>query len=136
VQKIREKEKKISDIIRAKNAEKDQEKLQPLLADLQKEYKELEKLYKDLDDEKRHIRFEHPDKGVEVERKYRAYKIRSIEDMENELGTDGKLSRLKQKVFLKYGPAESAPLDGEKKQKSPPPPQGVPPGPERPKLSY
>lgn len=128
-------------MIAHKNEEKEDAKLKPMLAALKKEYEELEKYYKDLEEEKRHVRFEHPDQGVEIERKYRAYKIRSIEDMENEIGTEGRLSRLKSKVLRKYGteptpekveaPAEEAPKKEERAEKPPEKPKGK----ERPKLS-
>lgn len=122
VDKIREKEKKITEIIEEKNKEKDEVKLKGHLHEIQKEHKELEKLYKDLEEEKRHVRFEHPDQGVEVERKYLAYKIRSIEDMESEVGTDGKLGRLKAKVLKKYGGPLSVPTETKSKDSEDPEP--------------
>ena len=137
IEKIREKEKKIGELIHVKNETKEDVKLKPLLAEIKKEYGELEKLYKDLDEEKRHVRFEHPDQGIEVERKYRAYKIRSIEDMENEIGTEGRLNRLKSRVLRKYGtevkpepppPEEEIKKEEEKPQK----PEAKP----RPKQSF
>jgi hypothetical protein len=141
VEKIREKERKITEMIHHKNEEKEDAKLKPLLAALQKEYEDLEKFYKELEEEKRHVRFEHPDQGVDVERKYRAYKIRSIEDMENEIGTEGRLSRLKSKVLRKYGtepepekvvpPIEEPPKKEEAAEKPPEKPKGK----TRPKLS-
>jgi len=136
IEKIREKEKKITELITQKNTTKDDEKLKPILADLQKEYKALQKMYEEWETEKRHVRFEHPDQGVNIERKYRAYKIRSIEEMENEMGTDGRLTRLKTKVMRKYGepvsetPAVSSPAT------PPTPPPEVKKEPDRPKLSY
>ncbi len=138
VGKIREKEGKIAEIIHEKDKEKDDEKRTHLLTELAKEYKELQKLYKDLDEEKRDVRFKHPDQGLEVERKYQSYKIKSIEDIETEVGTEGKLSRLKMKVIRKYGssldepstPVEKAPVEAKEHEKSQDETS------KRPKLSY
>lgn len=137
IDKIREKERKIGELIRAKNATKEDAKLLPLLAEVKKEYAELEKFYKELEEEKRHVRFEHPDKGVEIDRKYRAFKIRTIEDMENEIGTDGRLSRLKSKIMKKYGsePTPAAPPKEDKIEKIKEHHSEKPKTKERPKLS-
>jgi hypothetical protein len=139
IDKIREKEKKIGELIHLKNETKEDAKLKPLLAEIKKEYGDLEKFYKELEEEKRHVRFEHPDQGMDVERKYRAFKIRTIEDMENEIGTEGRLSRLKSKVLKKYGveptPAQEPVVEEPKKEEPVEKHDEKPKGKERPKLS-
>lgn len=135
IEKIRTKEKAIAEIVHEKNKEKDDQKLKEYRTEIQKEYKELVKLYNELEEEKRHVRFEHPDQGVEVERKYQIYKIKSIEDMESDVGTDGRLSRLKAKVVRKYGQptpvVDEAPEESISEEPKPPEKEE-----KRPKLSY
>jgi hypothetical protein len=104
VEKIREKEKKIVEIVKQKNLlPPDSPKAKPILEELTKEHKELSEFYKDFETEKQHVRFEHPEQGLKVERKYLRYKVKTIEDFENEVGIDGKLSRLKSKTMKKFG---------------------------------
>lgn len=109
VDKIREKEKKVIEIIKHKNhLPPDSPKAKAILEELTKEHKELTGFYKDFQDEKQHVRFEHPEQGLNVERKYTRYKVKTLEDFENEVGIDGKLSRLKSKTMRKFG-EKSAP---------------------------
>jgi hypothetical protein len=70
---------------------------------------ELQKTYQDYKAEKEHIRFEHPEQGDKTERKYRHLKLKSLEELENEVGIDGQLSRLKRKVEDTYPSADASP---------------------------
>ncbi len=104
VEKIRTKEKDIAEKVKHKNhIKKDDPHMKQALEELTKEYKELQALYKEFEDEKQHVRFEHPDQGQKMERKYMRYKVKTLEDFENEGGIDGKLSRLKAKAMKKFG---------------------------------
>jgi hypothetical protein len=60
--------------------------------------------YKDFKTESDHVRFEHPEEGDKTERKYRRYKLKSVEELEAEAGSGGQLDRTKKKAESIYRP--------------------------------
>ncbi|MGE3973670.1 MAG: hypothetical protein AB7F59_04000 [Bdellovibrionales bacterium] len=109
VDKIREKEKKIAELISHKNLmHEGAPELKAALEEITREHKELIALYKEFDDEKEHVRFNHPDQGQKIERKYSRFKVKTLDAFEGEGGIDGKLSRVKSKALKKFG--EKAPV--------------------------
>jgi hypothetical protein len=97
-------------MIKKKNENSDPSKRDAHLAEITKKNADLRRIYKEFKDEKEHIRFEHPEQGDKAERRYRHLKLRSLEELENEPGLDGQLSRLKKKVEETYpaSPGSSA----------------------------
>jgi len=101
--RIREKEKKIRELIEEKKKTRNKDDVEKLLGEIQKEHKELTKIYKEFDQEREHVRFEHPEHGDKTDRKYQAYKLKSLDDFEQEGGIDGKLNKTKIKMLERYG---------------------------------
>lgn len=97
--KIRGVEEEIQGLIQQKNQNRNPDVREELLKEIVKKNQERLKLYKEYKKEQEHIRFEHPAKGDKSERKYRRVKLKSLDDLEDELGVDGQLSRIKQKVL-------------------------------------
>lgn len=116
IEKIRGKEAKIGELIQEKNHPKNPDGQKAILDELAKEYKDLEKLYSEFETEKRHVRFEHPEQGLKTERKYRAYRIKSLEEYESEGGVEGRLNEVKLKVLNKYGSSLEEPKEVETKK--------------------
>ncbi len=66
-------------------------------------YKELKNYSSDYEDTKTHIRFQHPEKGDEVERKYTREAIQPFTTFENDVTIDGKLDSFLHKMRTVYG---------------------------------
>lgn len=109
VGKVRAKEGEIADLIQKKKTTQDQKEMSVILDSLVKTHKEVEGLYQDLDKEMQHIRYEHPEEGTDIERQFRSYRLKTLNEYEAEGGIDGKLTDLKDKVKRKYGEPTSGP---------------------------
>lgn len=92
----------IKELVEKKNKNRDPHTRDELLKEINKKNDDLRRVYKDFKEEKEHVRFEHPEQGDKTERKYKRVRMKSLEDLENEVGLDGQLTRLKQKVEKKY----------------------------------
>ena len=106
--KIENMQEDIRDLIAKKNQNKDPAARDEILKDIIKKNAELTGLYSDFKKEKEHIRFEHPEQGDPTERKYRHVKLKSLDELEDEVGLQGQLSRIKKKVETTY-PKDSTP---------------------------
>ena len=102
-QKIRGTEKKIYELVQKKRQVKSREEVEPLLEEIKKEHKSLSEMIDNLEKERNHVRFEHPEQGDKSERKYYPYKLKSLEDFEREGGLDGRLNKVKIKMLEQYG---------------------------------
>jgi len=89
-------------LIEKKKESKSADEKEELMKDIVKKNGELKKIYKDFKAEKEHVRFEHPEQGDKTERAYRHLKLKSLEELQDETGLDGQLSRLKKKVETSY----------------------------------
>lgn len=100
----------INQLIIEKSETKDLEKKENMLREITETHKELTKLYGEFDELERELRFRYPEKNNEGDRHYRLFRLRSLQQMEADLGLDGKLDQLRAKVRAKYqssqGPEE------------------------------
>ena len=67
------------------------------------EYKELLKVTDEFDKKMTIFKFRYPERGVKEERKYGHPEVKSLDQMEQELGIDGRLNRNLQKMRSQYG---------------------------------
>lgn len=95
---IRALEKGIQDLIESKRKTTDPARLAIIANDLVARHKELTEAIRSYDKEALHVRFKHPDRSDAGDRKYVRVRIRSLEEMENEFGLDGRLNRVKARV--------------------------------------
>lgn len=102
VAKIQTKEEEIKKLIEEKEHTKDKDKLKEIMDKMVEMHKALAKDLKDYEEERSHVRFQHPDKGDDLESKYRPVRLRTIEEIEGDMGLDGKLNRLKSKIERVY----------------------------------
>ncbi|MBK9293873.1 MAG: hypothetical protein IPM57_05425 [Oligoflexia bacterium] len=73
-----------------------------ILSDIKKKFSELRQTQKDMIREMERVRFEFPEKGNYVQRRYRHIKIKSIEELEKDSSLDAELSKTKRKAEQKY----------------------------------
>jgi hypothetical protein len=95
-------ESEINELIARKRHTSDAEALKPIISEMTAKHLELTKMSEQYVDEKRHIRFKHPEKHDSAERKYTRYRLRSLSEMETEIGLEGKLDRMKKRLTSIY----------------------------------
>ena len=78
------------------------EAMHEILVALTAKHKDLQQVAKDHREEWLHMRFKHPDKGDLTERQYQRYVVQTFEEMESNMGLDGKLDVIKKKVQAQY----------------------------------
>lgn len=100
-------EKEVKELIEHRQHAKKSDEIQGIITQLVAKHKELQTMAKDQREELLHVRFKHPEKGDLAERKYQRYFVKSLEDMESEVGLDGKLDQAKRKMQTQYGIEQS-----------------------------
>lgn len=100
--RMRTDEEEIKKLVEEKAQAKSKEQLNEILKQIVERYKNLQETHKRFEEERHHVRFEHPEKGDEVERRYRPFRLRTIDQMETEVGLEKKLDRFKAKVETVY----------------------------------
>jgi len=76
------------------------------------EHKELQSLAKEHEKTITILKFRFPERGAKADRKYEPTEIKTLEEMEQELGVDGRLTRNMKKLRSQYG------VKSDKKQKT------------------
>ncbi|MEQ1877947.1 MAG: hypothetical protein ABL958_14995 [Bdellovibrionia bacterium] len=105
--KIRAKETEIAELIVKKRTTTDQQEMSEILDKLAKSHKDFVKHHADLDKEEQHKKYEHPEQENAADRQYRAMRVKTLQEFEQEGGIDGRLTELKEKVKKKYGEPQS-----------------------------
>lgn len=100
--KIIETKKLIKERIKQKNSTKDTKVQGEIFATIVSLHKELDKTIREYNDLGRDLKYKYPEKGDKAERKYLPIRPQSVEEIEQETGIDGVLSRVKEKVEQKY----------------------------------
>lgn len=100
--KLKAAQDEIKALIESKNLVRDPKEREKLLQDIVKKHDAMLKIYRDIKQEEAHIRFQHPEKGDKEKRRYKRVKEKTLEELEDELGLDGQLSRIKRKVEDQY----------------------------------
>lgn len=105
--KVEEGQKKIQQLIvqkrmglrKIKGEKGDEQDVLELINSTHKEFLDNRDKY---NSELRDVTYRFPSRGQEIQRKYRPYRPKTVEQIEKELGLDGQLSDLKNKVQEKY----------------------------------
>ncbi len=95
-------EAEIKNLIHHKRAEHDREAQQKTMKEIQQSHKKLEEAYKNYNEEVNHVKYRHPEQGDQGERTYTVLKPRTLEQIENDIGLEGKLDRIKRKLERQY----------------------------------
>ncbi len=101
--KVHSKEDVILGLLEEKSHAKHAGQLNEIASQLATEHKELRVLVDDYEKERNIIRYRFPEMNSDEERKYRRITVKSIEDIESEIGLDKQLDETKKKMRLHYG---------------------------------
>ena len=113
--RIRSFEKEISDMIDAKKHVEHAEKIRELTQQITFKHLDLAKAVREYESERLHMRFQHPDRDMEGAREYPRQTLKSLKDLEQAFGLDGRLDRIKNHVgvvFPSQDPGEKVPEHG------------------------
>jgi hypothetical protein len=61
---------------------------------------------RDYEEERLHVRFQHPDRDVEIARRYSAQRLKSVDEIGQAFGLDGRLDRIRGQVVVVFPVAE------------------------------
>ncbi|MBN8539023.1 MAG: hypothetical protein J0L82_01450 [Deltaproteobacteria bacterium] len=103
--KIRSLEKEISDLIVHKKTLESTERVRLVTQQISFKHSDLAKVIRDYESERLHVRFQHPDRDLEGERQYMAVKLKSLDEIADAFGLDGRLDRIRRHVGVVF-PAE------------------------------
>lgn len=103
--KIRSLEKEISDLISYKKTLENTERVRLVTQQISFKHSDLAKVIRDYEAERLHVRFQHPDRDLEGDRQYMALKLKTLDEIEDSFGLDGRLDRIRRHVGIVF-PAE------------------------------
>lgn len=95
-------EQEIHTLILEKRRTYDAKKVADILRQIEEKHKAIRKAWKDYEEERQHVRFEHPEKNDQLDKTYVRHELRSLEDLESDLGIDARLDRVKARVLAKF----------------------------------
>ncbi len=101
---MRASEAELQTLIGAKKESEDPERVKELTTQIRAKYAELEKQAVEFRTEVTHMRFKHPDRGDDNDRKYARFKLKTLREYESSFGLDGQLDRLRIRVSQVYQP--------------------------------
>src|SRR5262249_50617023 len=90
-------EKKMREQIKEMHSTKDKALIQTLAHEIVKNHEEIKKNIRRANKTKNHIRFEHPEKGVDLKLKFQRLDENRLKELEKELGLDQILTELNKK---------------------------------------
>lgn len=82
-------------------------KMKDLITEIAKEHKEMRAAAEDLEKQKTILRYRFPERGADPKRKYEKVEIRSLKEMEANLGIEGRLQRTFKRAQQQYGETEN-----------------------------
>lgn len=100
--KIRSLEKEISDLIAYKKTIESTERVRLVTQQISFKHSDLAKVIRDYESERLHVRFQHPDRDLEGERQYMAVKLKSLDEIADTFGLDGRLDRIRRHVEVVF----------------------------------
>jgi hypothetical protein len=104
---VDELQERIHHLVAQKKHSDEKNVIKDLVDQIAESYKRLQKVTGDREKLWLHIRFKHPEQATSIEKRYTRFKLKSLEDMEAEVGIDGRLDRIKARVMATF-PAPEA----------------------------
>jgi hypothetical protein len=89
-------------LIEQKRHTDDPEQVGEIMRAIAERHRALEKKAKEYEEERQHVRFEHPERNDQLERKYVRHEVKSVEEMESTMGVDARLDRVRALVTFKF----------------------------------
>lgn len=108
--KIESQSKIVNGLIAEKNHAHDKNEAADVATHLSKAHKELQVMIDEYEAQRNLLKFRYPEKGLTKERIYERIEIKSIEDMETQLSTEGKFKKVMTKVRSQF-PMENSKAD-------------------------
>jgi hypothetical protein len=108
-------EEQIKKLVEEKRETDDDAAVRSMTLEIAEKYKALELAGEKLEAETVLVRFHYPEQADQLDRKYVRFKTKSLKDLENEAGIDGKLDRVHERVLATFPVPEI-----EKAKNSPP----------------
>ncbi|MBX3039698.1 MAG: hypothetical protein KF789_03185 [Bdellovibrionaceae bacterium] len=100
--KMGAKEKMVRDLIADKHRGASHESFEHL----KREHAELRKLSEEYEQQRNVLRYRYPEKGLKDGRKYQRVEVKSLTDMENQIGMEAVLQKTQNKMHRQYGASE------------------------------
>ena len=94
-------ESEIKHMIHEKHESHVESQVREITVSIAEKYKTLKEAADKLEEETTHIRFKHPEQADKLDRKY-TRRAKSLDDLESEVGIDGRLDRIKRKVAATF----------------------------------
>ncbi len=102
--KVKTKENNITKLIEEKNhLDTKSPKMREVIEEISKEHKEMRKAAEDLEKEKTILRYRYPERSANPKRKYEKVEVKSVQEMEANMGLDGRLQRTLNRTRQQYG---------------------------------
>lgn len=102
--KVKESRAVIQDLIQHKNATSNREKKHEIVEQMIERHRQLIDEIKRYNEARHQLKYRFPEKDDSTERRYLPLKEQSLEQMEQEMGLDADLTRVKKMVDKKYAP--------------------------------
>ncbi|MBX2987837.1 MAG: hypothetical protein KF802_08055 [Bdellovibrionaceae bacterium] len=117
--RIAGKEKTMQELIQAKQHAKDPAQLNQIVKDLKREHHEFQEMAEEYERSRNVLRYRYPEKGLKDGRTYERVNVRSLDDMENQVGLEGSLRRTIGKIRRQYADPDQPPAEVREKALSP-----------------
>ncbi len=101
--KMKAAEAEIEDLIHQKKGAEDPDEVTRLTGALAERHEGLARAAQEYREERLHVRFKHPERGDESERKYPRYQLKTLKEMEAGHGLDAKLDGLRERLRRTFG---------------------------------
>lgn len=95
-------EHEIQELIERKGHTVDPKQVAEIMRSIAERHRSLVKTSKDYEEERQHVRFEHPERNDQLDRKYVRHEVKSVEEMESGLSIDARLDRVRAMVLAKF----------------------------------
>lgn len=95
-------EHEMHELLEEKHHSHDPKRVAAIMKQIDETQRAVMRAAREYEEERQHVRFEHPEKNDQLDHTYVRHEVKSIEDMENELGVDARLDRAKARALAKF----------------------------------
>lgn len=89
-------------LIGHKKHAQDPKRVADIIREIDEHQKAIIKASKDYNEEREHVRFEHPEKNDQLDRTYVRHEVKSLEELEGDLTLDARLDRVKSRALSMF----------------------------------
>jgi hypothetical protein len=99
---IEQGESEIHELIEEKRHSHDANHVAEIMKSIGERQRAIEKASSQYEEERQHVRFQHPEKNDQLDHVYVRHEVKSVDELENDLGIDARLDRVKARVLAKF----------------------------------